>query len=140
MNPKKKVIWAEKCLERAVKLLPAQTTVRMTYRYDEDRTATCIAEPEYFRAIINVNLEDLRDEKEIAQYIFHEVMHIPIWPLFQVAKRLAKNANDRTVLRKVVVDANEYVTTSLELMFFKLVFPEFNDGGEHGSSSKRGEG
>ena len=124
MNPKKKVKWAEECLDRTARLLPLETTVRMTYRHDGENTATCVAEPEYFRALVNANLEDLHTRKAIAQHVFHEVVHIPIWPLYDVAMDLSKGDK---FARKQVRRTNEFTTTSLELMFFKLVFPEFED-------------
>ena len=123
MNPKNKVAWAKKCLARAVGLLPTETTVRMTFRYDDDNTATCVAEPEYFRAVINANLEELHTKKAIAEHVFHEVVHIPLWPLFDLARDLCPDKLAKKQVRK----ANEFVTTSLELMFFKLVFPEFEE-------------
>ena len=123
MSPEKKVGWAESCLKRVVGLLPVQTTVRMTYRHDRKNTATCLAEPEYFRAIVNVSLEDLKTKKDIAQHIFHEVIHIPVWPLFDVGLDLCHDKFER----KQVRDTNEFVTSSLELMFFQLVFPEFEE-------------
>ncbi len=127
VNPKKKVQWAEQCLKRAVALLPMQTTVRMTYWHEAEGTATCAADPKYFRAHININLEDLHTKKDIAKYVFHEVVHIPLWPLYLKAKRLAKNSNEPKVLGKDVYDTNEFVTTTIELMFFELVFPEFKE-------------
>ena len=121
MSPKKKVQWAEECLARAVELLPTTTHVRMTHRYSEEGGGECRAEYQYFRADINADLESLHTKRAIAQYIFHEVIHIPLDPLARIAKHLC---HDRFA-KKQVRDLHEYVTTSLELMFFKLVFPEF---------------
>lgn len=123
MTPKKKVKWAEECLKRAVSLLPTQTHVRMTHRHSDDGGGDCAAEYQYFRADINIDLESMDTKKSIAQYVFHEVMHIPVAPLARVAKHLSP---DRFA-KKQVTDLHEFVTTSLELMFFKLVFPEFEE-------------
>ena len=121
MSPELKEKWARKYLERAVKLLPSETTVRMTCRYDEKNAATCVAEPEYFRAQVNANLEYLHTKQAIAEHIFHEIVHIPTWPLYDLAQDLCPDKFAKRQVRKT----NEFVTTSLELMFFKLVFPEF---------------
>jgi hypothetical protein len=120
MKPEIKERWARRYLARAVKLLPSEVTVRLTCRYDEANAASCVVEPEYYRAQINANLEYLHTKRAIAEHVFHEVVHIPLWPLFDMARDLCPDKFTKKQVRKT----NEFVTTSIELMFFKLVFPE----------------
>ena len=117
--------YATKCMKRLVKLIPYAITVRSSFLYDSKNSAHCSIEPEYFRGAVNINIDELKTEKDIARHVMHEFMHIPGWELYTVAGDLAKSTNEEKLMKKAVRRANETMASTLEEMFFLLVFPEF---------------
>ncbi len=87
--------------------------------------AYCNVEPEYLRGSVNVNIDSLLTEEDIAKHVLHEFMHIPGWELFTVAGDLARGTGEKKLMKKAVRRANETMASTLEDMFFLLVFPEF---------------
>lgn len=119
--------YATKCINRVLKLLPFRIMLKSTYLYEKDAGAHCSIEPEYLRGSFNINIDELQTEKAIAGHVLHEFMHIPGWELFTVAGDLARGTNEAKIMRKVVRRANEKMASTLEDMFFLLVFPEFDE-------------
>ena len=117
--------YAMKCMRRVADLMPSCMTIKSSFLFDKDNGASCSIEPEYLRGSVNINIDMLLTEKDIAQDVLHEFMHIPGWELFTVAGDLARNTNERQLMKKVVRRANETMASTLEDMFFLLVFPEF---------------
>ncbi len=117
--------YATKCMERIAKLMPGRMTLTPSFRFDKGSMAYCNFEPEYLRGSVNVNIDSLLTEKAIATHVLHEFMHIPGWELFTIAGDLARNTQESKVMKKVVRRANETMASTLEDMFFLLVFPEF---------------
>ena len=116
-----------KCMNRVAVLLPMRMAIKPSFLYDKTSGAYCNIEPEYFRGSVNINIDTLTTEKEIAQHVLHEYMHIPGWELFTVAGDLARSTNEAKLMKKVVRRANETMASTLEDMFFLLVFPEFDE-------------
>ncbi len=112
---------------RIAKLMPGRLVVKPSFLYDKENMAACAIEPEYLRGSININIDSLMTEKDIAQHVLHEFMHIPGWELFTVAGDMAKSTNEAKLMKKVVRRANETMASTLEDMFFLLVFPEFDE-------------
>ena len=117
--------YATKCMRRIADLMPSRMVIKSSFLHDKDNGASCVIEPEYLRGHVNINIDTLLTEKDIAQHVLHEFMHIPGWELFIVAGDLAKNTSEARLMKKVVRRANETMASTLEDMFFLLVFPEF---------------
>ncbi len=117
--------YATKCMRRVADLMPNRMVIKSSFLFDKDNGASCIIEPEYLRGSVNINIDTLLTKKDIAQHVVHEFMHIPGWDLYIVAGDLAKGTNEPKIMRKVVRRANETMASTLEDMFFLLVFPEF---------------
>ena len=124
-NQKRK--YALACARRIAKLLPFYSSLTVKYRFEEGALGSCQFELEYYRGKININVEAHETERDIAMTTFHEFMHVPVWSLFELADRLAKGSNERKILRKQVQTANETAASTLENMFFLLVFPEHGE-------------
>lgn len=118
--------YARKCMDRVVKLVPCTIQIKPSFLFDKSSGAYCNIEPEYFRGSININIDTLKTEEDIAKHVMHEFMHIPGWELYTVAGDLARNMQESKVMKKVVRRANEVMASTLENMFFLLVFPEFD--------------
>ena len=101
-------------------------TIKPTFLFEKANGASCSVEPEYLRGSININIDMLQTEEDIARHVLHEFMHIPGWDLYIVAGDLAKSTNEMKLMKKVVRRANETMASMLEDMFFLLVFPEFD--------------
>ena len=119
--------YAENCMRRIADLMPNRLTLKSSFLFDKGSMAYCTIEPEYLRGSINVNIDSLLTEKDIAKHTLHEFMHIPGWELFTVAGDLARNTQEAKLMKKVVRRANETMASTLEDMFFLLVFPEFDE-------------
>ena len=119
--------YAMRCIKRVVKLLPHAITIKSSFLYDKETGAYCNFEPEYLRGSININIDTLQTEEDIAKHVLHEFMHVPGWELYTVAGDLARGTNESKLMKKVVRRANETMATTLEDMFFLLVFPEFDE-------------
>ena len=119
--------YAKKCMNRVVQLLPHAIQIKSSFLFDKGSEAYCSVQPEYFRGSININIDTLKTEEDIAKHVMHEFMHIPGWELFTVAGDLARNTQESKLLKKVVRRANETMASTLENMFFLLVFPEFDE-------------
>ncbi len=117
--------YATKCMERVAKLMPGRLALKPSFLFDKGSMAYCNIEPEYLRGSINVNIDSLLTEEDIAKHVLHEFMHIPGWELYTVAGDLARGTNESKLMKKVVRRANETMASTLEDMFFLLVFPEF---------------
>ena len=117
--------YAVRCMNRLAKLMPSRLTVKPSFLYDKTTGAYCNFEPEYFRGSININIDTLQTEEDIAKHVLHEFMHVPGWELYTVAGDLARGTNESKLMKKVVRRANEMMASTLEDMFFLLVFPEF---------------
>ena len=112
-------------MNRVVKLLPRHLTIKPSFLYDKTTGAYCNFEPEYFRGSVNINIDTLQTEEDIAKHVLHEFMHVPGWELYTVAGDMARNTQESKLMKKVVRRANETMASTLEDMFFLLVFPEF---------------
>ena len=112
-------------MKRIAKLMPNHMTFKPSFLFDKGSMAYCSIEPEYLRGSINVNIDSLVTEEDIAKHILHEFMHIPGWELFTVAGDMARDTQESKLMKKVVRRANETMASTLEDMFFLLVFPEF---------------
>lgn len=117
MTEAQKKRYATKVLKAFLKLLPFDVDVKLSFRYDDDNHATCSAQAEYRRAKINLNLESCDTEADITEYMVHEILHIPTWPLYDVATDLAKTDFEMETVKRT----NELVVTNLERMFLKLL-------------------
>jgi len=117
--------YATKCMERIAALMPSRLKIKPSFLFDKGSMAYCNIEPEYLRGSVNVNIDSLLTEEDIAKHTLHEFMHIPGWELFIVAGDLARNTNESKLMKKVVRRANETMASTLEDMFFLLIFPEF---------------
>lgn len=117
--------YAMKCIRRIANLMPSCMTLKSSFLFDKGSMAYCSIEPEYLRGSININIDSLLTEQDIAKHTLHEFMHIPGWELYTVAGDLARNTQEAKVMKKVVRRANETMASTLEDMFFLLVFPEF---------------
>jgi len=117
--------YAIKCMRRIADLMPNRMVIKSSFLFEKDNGASCSIEPEYLRGLVNINIDALLTEKDIAQHVLHEFMHIPGWELFIVAGDMAKNTSEAKLMKKVVRRANETMASTLEDMFFLLVFPEF---------------
>lgn len=117
--------YAIKCMRRIADLMPSRMTIKSSFLFDKDAGAHCSIEPEYLRGAININIDTLLTEQDIAKHVLHEFMHIPGWELYTVAGDLARGTNEEKLMKKVVRRANETMASTLEDMFFLLVFPEF---------------
>jgi len=118
MTPREKERFAYKCLKYVGNLLPTNFTITPQFRFDPENAAACTAQPEYYRATININLEELKTKKAILAHVIHEICHIPTWPLYHVASELAEGDAFKTEIVRV---NNELATTTLELMFMALI-------------------
>ena len=112
-------------MERIAALMPSRLKIKPSFLFDKGSMAYCNIEPEYLRGSVNVNIDSLLTEEDIAKHVLHEFMHIPGWELFIVAGDLARNTNESKLMKKVVRRANETMASTLEDMFFLLIFPEF---------------
>ncbi len=119
--------YATKCMKRIAELMPGRMVIKPSFLFDKASGAYCNIEPEYLRGSVNINIDTLQTEKDIARHVLHEFMHIPGWELFTVAGDLAKNTQEAKVMKKVVRRANETMASTLEDMFFLLIFPEFDE-------------
>ena len=119
--------YATQCMNRIMKLLPVRMMIKSSFLFEKGAGAHCSIEPEYLRGAININIDDLQTEMTIARHVLHEFMHIPGWELFTVAGDLAKGTSEAKIMRKIVRRANETMASTLEEMFFLLVFPEFDE-------------
>ncbi len=119
--------YAMKCMKRIADLMPARMLIKPSFLFNKDASAHCSIEPEYLRGHVNINIDTLQTEKDIAQHVLHEFMHIPGWELFTVAGDLARSTNEAKLMKKVVRRANETMASTLEDMFFLLVFPEHEE-------------
>ena len=117
--------YATKCMKRIAALMPSRLTLKSSFLFDKGSMAYCSIEPEYLRGSVNVNIDSLLTEEDIAKHVLHEFMHIPGWELFTIAGDMARNTNESKLMKKVVRRANETMASTLEDMFFPLVFPEF---------------
>ena len=117
--------YAIRCMNRVVKLLPGRITIKSSFLFDKETGAYCNFEPEYLRGSININVDTLLTEEDIAKHVLHEFMHLPGWELYTVAGDLARGTNESKLMKKVVRRANETMASTLEDMFFLLIFPEF---------------
>ena len=117
--------YATKCMKRIAALMPSRLKIKPSFLFDKGSMAYCNIEPEYLRGSVNVNIDSLLTEEDIAKHTLHEFMHIPGWELFIVAGDLARNTNESKLMKKVVRRANETMASTLEDMFFLLIFPEF---------------
>ena len=117
--------YATKCMKRVAALMPNRMMLKSSFLFDKENGAYCAIEPEYLRGSININIDTLLTEKDIAQHVLPEFMHIPGWELYIVAGDMAKNTSEARLMKKVVRRANETMASTLEDMFFLLVFPEF---------------
>ncbi len=116
-----------RCIKRVVKLVPHAITIKSSFLFDKDTGAYCNFEPEYLRGSININIDTLQTEEDIAKHVLHEFMHVPGWELYTIAGDMARNTNESKLMKKVVRRANETRASTLEDMFFPLVFPEFDE-------------
>ena len=117
--------YATKCMKRVARLMPGRMRVKPSFLFDKENGASCSIEPEYLRGSVNINIDTLLTEEDIARHVLHEFMHIPGWDLYTVAGDLAKSTNEEKLMKKTVRRANETMASTLEEMFFLLVFPEF---------------
>ena len=60
-------------------------------------------------------------------WLVEDPLHIPGWELFTVAGDLARSTNEAKLMKKTVRRANETMASTLEDMFFLLVFPEHEE-------------
>ena len=119
--------YATKCMKRIANLMPSRMAITSSFLYNKEASAHCSIEPEYLRGSININIDRLLTEKDIAKHVLHEFMHIPGWELFTVAGDLARSTNEAKLMKKAVRRANEVMASTLEDMFFLLVFPEHGE-------------
>ncbi len=112
-------------MKHIAKLMPGRMTIKPSFLFDKGSMAYCNVEPEYLRGSVNVNIDSLLTEEDIAKHVLHEFMHIPGWELFTVAGDMARDTQESKLMKKVVRRANETMASTLEDMFFLLVFPEF---------------
>ena len=114
-------------MKRIGDLMPSRLSLKSSFLFDKGSMAYCSIEPEYLRGNINVNVDSLLTKQDIARHTLHEFMHIPGWELYTIAGDLARNTQEAKVMKKVVRRANETMASTLEDMFFLLVFPEFDE-------------
>ena len=114
-------------MDRIAALMPGRMKIKPSFLHEKGANASCSIEPEYLRGSMNINIDDLQTEKDIAQHVLHEFMHIPGWELYIIAGDLARSTNETKIMKKVIRRANETMASTLEDMFFLLVFPEFDE-------------
>ena len=119
--------YADKCMKYVHGLMPRSLSIKPSFLFNKDAGAHCSIEPEYLRGSININIDTLTTKEGIARHVLHEFMHIPGWELFTVAGDLARSTSEAKLMKKAVRRANETMASTLEEMFFLLVFPEFDE-------------
>jgi len=123
VNQAEKQAYAEVCLKRLAKLLPYLYDLDRSYEPSKKNAGACSTEPEYFRSHINLDLAGMKDQRTIARHVCHEFSHIPHWPVFDIAQRLATGKFEKTQVKL----ANESSTTAWEIILFRLAFPELSE-------------
>ncbi len=98
----------------------------LRYRYEADDEGSVGVLVEYEQATININLELCPTKTDLAKVILHEMIHIVNWRLRSTALNLAKQMNDKKFSRKMVVEADESVTTAWTRILLPLLV-EYND-------------
>ena len=98
--------------------------IRLRYRYEKENDGSISALVEYEQATININLEFNVTRLDLAKTILHEMVHIVNWRLYSVALDIAKQMNDRKFGKRMVVEANEAVTTAWTRILLPLLLSE----------------
>jgi len=109
--------------------------VRITIVYgpapaDDEFTAACYASPEYNRAKLHFDLDKIKAayEEEVKhrkvdfddfldEYVYHELEHIPVWPLAKFAWDMA---GDNPVLKEQAREKEEALVTYIERLIGAL--------------------
>jgi len=96
--------------------------VKVRYRWEKNNEGSVAALPEYEQAVVNVNLELCDTVTDLAKTVLHEMVHIVNWRLYSVALDSARQMTDKRFGRKMVVEANEAVTTAWTRILLPMLF------------------
>jgi hypothetical protein len=80
-----------------------------------DKRAACIAIPEYYEAVLHLDLERIKDD-DLEGFVVHELQHCHNWMVFDLLEHLATTACER----RIVEFTEERMTTDVERAWLRM--------------------